>query len=299
MIQFDEKTHTYTLDGKPLISVTQLMKKHGLAPDYSGASEAVLNAKAERGSLIHKEIDAFNKTGEVGFSAELGAYIDHITKEGLRPIWSEKIVHNDIVAGTLDIFLEKEATGKTIMVDNKTTASAHIDAESWQLSIYEYLSGIALIPENRENNQLQAFHFQQDGSLKPVDIPRKPLEEIERLMQCERDGLPYSQNLAAIVTDQQIAAIEAAERIIADAETAKKEAEARIAEIKTAMMKAMEENAVKTFETERVKVTYVLPSERTTIDSARMKKEMPEIAEKFSKTTKTAASLRITIKKED
>lgn len=299
MIQFDERTHTYSLDGKTLISVTQLMKKHGLAPDYSGVSEAVLNAKAERGSLIHKEIDAFNKTGEVGFSAELGSYIDHITKEGLRPIWSEKIVHNDIVAGTLDIFLEKEATGETIMVDNKTTASAHIDAESWQLSIYEYLSGIALFHENRENNQLQAFHFLADGSLKVVDIPRKPLEEIEWLMQCERDGVLYQQNLSAIVTDQQIAAIEQAERIIAEAETAKKEAESRIAEIKAAMMKAMEENAVKTFETDKIKVTYVLPSERQTVDTARLKKEMPEIAEKFSKTTKTAASLRITIKKED
>ena len=57
MILFDEKTHTYTDDGKHLISVTQLMKKHGLAPDYSGVSESVLGAKAQRGTLIHKEIE--------------------------------------------------------------------------------------------------------------------------------------------------------------------------------------------------------------------------------------------------
>lgn len=299
MIQFDERTHTYSLDGKTLISVTQLMKKHGLAPDYSGVSEAVLNAKAERGTLIHKEIEAYNKTGEIGFSAELGAYIDHITKEGLRPLWSEQIVHNDIVAGTLDVFLDNDEKDETIMADLKTTATLNMDAVSWQLSIYEYLSGVAMVPENRERNKLQAFHFQPDGTLKAVDIPRKPLEEIERLMQCERDGVLFQQNLAAIVTDQQIAAIAAAENIIAEAEYKKKAAEARIAEIKSAMMKAMEENAVKTFETDKIKVTYVLPSERTTIDNARLKKEMPEIAEKFSKTTKTAASLRITIKKED
>lgn len=275
------------------------MKKHGLAPDYSGVSEDVLNAKAERGTLIHKEIDEYNKTGEIGFSAELGAYIDHITKEGLRPTWSEQIVYNDIVAGTLDVFLANDEKDETIIVDLKTTATLNMDAVSWQLSIYEYLSGVATIPLNRRTNRLQAFHFQNDGTLKAVDIPRKPLEEIKRLMQCERDGVLYQQNLAAIVTDQQIAAIEQAERIIAEAETAKKEAEARIAEIKTALMKAMEQNAVKTFETERVKITYVMPSERTTVDTARLKNELPEIAEKFSKTTKTAANLRITIKKED
>ena len=52
--QFDKNKHEYTLDGRPLISVTQLMKKHGLSPDYSAVDPEVLFAAAERGTLIHR-----------------------------------------------------------------------------------------------------------------------------------------------------------------------------------------------------------------------------------------------------
>ena len=48
MIRFDAEKHEYFDGEKRLISVTQLLRKHGLAPDYSGVSDAVLNAKAER-----------------------------------------------------------------------------------------------------------------------------------------------------------------------------------------------------------------------------------------------------------
>ena len=46
MLVFDEEKHEYTLNGKKLISVTQLMQKHGLAPSYAGVSTEILNAKA-------------------------------------------------------------------------------------------------------------------------------------------------------------------------------------------------------------------------------------------------------------
>ena len=69
-------------------------------------------------------------------------------------------------------------------------------------------------------------------------------------------------------------------------------------EIKKAIMKAMEDNSVYSFENEALKVTYVAPTTRTTIDSARLKKELPEIAEKYTKRSDVKASLRITIKGE-
>ena len=90
MIRFDEENHRYTLDGKTLISVTQLMKKHGLAPDYSAVSESVLAAKAERGTLIHKEIEDFNKGGEIGFTQECANYYDYVTSNGIECIGNRK-----------------------------------------------------------------------------------------------------------------------------------------------------------------------------------------------------------------
>ena len=46
---FNPETHTYTLDGEEYISVTRLMKKHGLSPDYSNVSEETLQAAAAKG----------------------------------------------------------------------------------------------------------------------------------------------------------------------------------------------------------------------------------------------------------
>lgn len=290
MIHFDEATHTYTLDdGRKLISVTQLMKKHGLATDYSGVGSETLRRASERGTLVHKEIEAFCKAGEIGFTPEMAAFMDYVQKHHIFAAQSETIAYDDLIAGTIDLILETP-DGEQIIADIKTTASVNLEAVSWQLSLYEYLIGY---PSDRA----QVFHFNKDGKLKVIDVPFQPQEEVERLIDCERRGIIYTKPTAvALVTDQQVATIAEAEKIIAEADAAKKEAEARIAEIKAALMAEMEARGLKSFETDRVKLTYVLPSERTTIDSAKLKKELPEIAEQYSKTTKVAPSLRITIK---
>ncbi len=58
----------------------------------------------------------------------------------------------------------------------------------------------------------------------------------------------------------------------------------------------MEKYGVKSFENEDVKFTYVAPTTRTTIDSAKLKKDMPDVAAKYSKTSKVSASVKITVK---
>lgn len=292
MIHFDEKTHTYTLDdGRTLISVTQLMKKHGLAPDYSGVNPDVLARAADRGTLIHKEIETLIKTGDIGFTSECSEFFEFIKENELAVHHSEKIVSDyEMIAGTIDLLLERPADETLIIADLKTTSSVNLEAVSWQLSIYNYLTGYMA-------DCAQVFHFGKDGKLKVIDVPFQPREEVERLIDCERRGVIYTKPTAvALVTDQQVATIAEAEKIIAEADAAKKEAEARIAEIKAALMAEMEARGLKSFETDRVKLTYVLPSERTTIDIAKLKKELPKIAEQYSKTTKVAPSLRITIK---
>lgn len=296
---FDPETHTYYLNGKPLISVTQLLRKHGLAPDYSGIDEETLNRAAERGTLIHKEIEDYVTKGEVGFTPELVSFIKEFEKTGYDFAASEIAVHNDVCAGTIDLFIASNPPeGRYTFIDFKTTSSLHIESVSWQLSLYAYLYRLSDERYFSVDTKLQAWHFQSDGSLKVVDIPMQPIDEIERLLECERTGKTYTRNLDGIVTDAQVAEIEYAESIIAEAERQKKDAEARLAEIKAALQAEMEKRGIKSFETDRLKLTYILPGERTTIDSARLKKELPDIAEQYSKTTKTAASLRITFKEE-
>ena len=213
--QFDKNTHVYTFNGYPLISVTQLMKKHGLSPDYSAVDPEVLFAAAERGTLIHREIEEYLKTGEPGFTEECAAFADMAEDMHLSKIESEVMVHNDIVAGTVDIMctgITKDARTVSILGDFKTTTQLYIDAVRWQLSIYEALTG-------REFDELYAFHL-VGSKAKAVQVGRVPREEVERLFECERTGQVYIPPKAVIPGDLMERAM-AAEIAIKQAEAAK------------------------------------------------------------------------------
>ena len=289
LIEFREDTHEYFLDGRKLISVTQLMRKHGLAPNYDAVPSEVLKAKAERGTIIHKEIEDFIKNGEIGFTSELGAFINHIYGNGIAPVASEFIVYNEVVAGTVDMLSMEN--GEYVINDFKTTATLHKEAVSWQLSIYSYLLGMN---SGTLANKGKAYHFNAEGALKVVDIPLKPFAEVERLLDCEENGELFKQELT--VSETALAELVEIETVIKQIEEQKKAAEEQAAELRAALMKAMEANGVTSFENESIKITYVAPTTRTAIDSTKLKKEMPEIAEKYAKTSNVKASLRITLK---
>ena len=289
MIEFNEATHEYFNGGKKLISVTQLMRKHGLAPDYSMVNQAVLTAKAERGTLIHKEIEDFIKHGEVGFTSELQAFHEHIWKQNITIIQSETIAFNDIVAGTADLVLE-DANGDRIIADIKTTATLHKESVSWQLSIY------AKLLEQYGCTRGQAFHFQPDGSLNVVDIPLKPIAEVERLLDCERNGIRFYSALK--VSDIALSELYSLEAYIEHCDMQKKQAEERAKELRAMLLEEMEKQGVKSHETDRIRLTYKAPYEKSTIDSARLKKDLPEIAEKYTNKTMVKASLIIKLKGE-
>lgn len=66
-------------------------------------------------------------------------------------------------------------------------------------------------------------------------------------------------------------------------------------ELKASLKKAMEENNIVFWETEGLKVSYRRASERTTVDSKRLKKEVPDIYEEYSKTSQVASSISLSI----
>ena len=284
-LQFDPLTHTYTLDGKDLISVTQLMEKHGLSPNYNGVDEDTLKAKAERGTLIHNEIENYIKKGEIGFTEEVAQFVSYVRENNIAIGGSEVAVHNDLVAGTTDlVILEGD---KVAFADIKTTSTLHKESVAWQLSLYAYLSGLA------HKDYGYAYHFSKDG-LKVVKIDLKPMEEVEKLIQAEREGRLYKAELEVI--DTELAVIYEAEKIIERAKAEVKEAEARKKEVYEAVMKAMKEKGIKTYETDTMRITLKDGYTKTTIDTTRLKKENPLIAKAYEKTSEVAESLVVTLK---
>lgn len=85
-------------------------------------------------------------------------------------------------------------------------------------------------------------------------------------------------------------------RAITDIAIQKKKLDEQEKLMKQKILKAMEEHGVKSFENECVKFVYVAPTTRTTIDSTKLKKELPDVAEKYSKISNVSASVRITVK---
>ncbi len=83
---------------------------------------------------------------------------------------------------------------------------------------------------------------------------------------------------------------------IANLALQKRQIEEQEKEMRGQLMAAMEKYGVKSFENENVKFTYVAATTRTTIDSTKLKKELPDIASKYIRTSKVSASVKITLK---
>ena len=287
---FHEENHTYTLGDKILISVTQLMRKHGLAPDYTGIDEEVLKRKAERGTLIHKEIERYINDNELGFTSELDDFIKFANELGLVNMYPEQIVNDDLVAGTADLMAERVIDNeyKSVLVDYKTGTTVDKEAVCWQLSLYERLSG-------EKFDEFYAFHLCEKSKCMPLE--HIPAEEVEKLLECERKGEIYKPR-TLVVPSELLAAAEQAERAVKVAEAAKKEADANAGKIRAQLIAAMEAQGIKSFETadKSMLITYTAPSTRQNLDADRLKEEHPELAKKYVKTSTVKASVRITIR---
>lgn len=105
------------------------------------------------------------------------------------------------------------------------------------------------------------------------------------------DAIPEGAELAEF-ENNALAVIKA----IADIATKKKELEEQDKKMREQLESAMEKYGVKSFENDLVKITYVAPSTKTSVDSAKLKKNHPEIYAECSKTTDVKGSVRITVK---
>lgn len=90
------------------------------------------------------------------------------------------------------------------------------------------------------------------------------------------------------------------EQAIAELETnilAMEKAEMTIKEYKDKILKEMEERNINQIKIgKNITISYIAPTTRESIDTARFKKEMPVMAEKYKKVSNVKSSVRITTK---
>lgn len=284
MIYFNEETHEYYNGLDKLMSVTQLLKKHGLSTDFSAVPQHILNKASEKGTAIHKRIENYVNTGEVGE----GEYQEQVEMFALtfpnKYDISEVVVGNDIVGGKVDLI---DST-RGMLSDVKTGSTQDVQGWTWQTSIYEYLyrmehgtnpMNISAIPLTETSCELIPLNNIQD-------------EEIERLFECERNGELYKQQ---VIPSDLALKVEQAEQSLAIVENAKKQAEEVAKQYRAELLEYMENNGIKQFKGDKVTVTYVAPQVRSGYDMKALELHHSDILHLYPKNTKVKASLRVTV----
>lgn len=294
-VVFDEERHTYTLNGKPLMGITGILHKYIFPDKYANIPQAILDRAAERGHEIHRQVQMWIE----GFpftdpAPEVAAFME----AGISFVESEYLVSDlEHFASSIDI-----VDADDNLYDIKTTYSLDTDYLSWQLSIYAYLFEL----QNKRPAGNLFGVWLRNGECKIIEVKRIEAAIIKALLNAAAKDEPFENPLAtkedttdlAVMASQKekLAMLAALEQGIAEMETRRKEMEADSATLKESLLEVMEKNGIKSFETDKIKLTVKAASERKTFDTTRFKADSPEVYEKYLKTSSVKSSLTIKLK---
>lgn len=290
-IKFDENLHKYTVDGKEVISVTQLLQKHKITPSYDAVDKELLRMASERGTLIHEEVENWIEKGESGFTEEAYYICDYLKDDAFygSDILSEHMVANDIVAGRFDL-LYPNGGHKLVLADIKTGNTKHLYGWTWQLSLYKYLY------ERMYNKKIEYLKilWTHDEDLTVIPCEYVGDDKIENLLNAEREGRLIS-DVDLGVSEEELEDLEELMEDIKSKEEELNLLKEKVDKVKETLYGTMEKEGIKTVDRNNLKITYVAPSTRVSVDSKKLQKEEPEIYKKYVKTTTVAGSIKITL----
>lgn len=293
-IDFIDKLHAYVVDGEVAdITVTELLRKHDITPDYSFVKTEILTAAADEGTARHAELESIAKGGEPTsvYGVALQEWLDvHDVKE-VRPEHRCALVDKFILAGTADIV---GATNEFHFVgDYKFTSVFHRTAVAWQVNLYDYMMWKSE-PNYIRADKFFGFHF-KDGKMRLHELAKIPDSEIEKLLEAEANDTQYK--AVELTTSGELQKQwENAENALIAIETQYKAAQEQAKALREEMCKLMKEQGVRSFETDRLKLTFGDETERVTVDSKKLQKDFPEAYEACQKKSTVKASVRLTVK---
>lgn len=140
MIEFDEVTHIYKVDGVELPSVTTITSVLS-SLEYKGVDPEILKKAGEKGSAVHKAIEDYLLWGEYELNIQYEPYMEQfkkaLEKEKFETKKTEFKLTNGEICGTLDNM--SSLSGDVIIIDYKTTATIHKKLLEAQFGGYKIL----------------------------------------------------------------------------------------------------------------------------------------------------------------
>lgn len=312
LISLDEKQHIYSVNGDiASISVTELLAKHGLAPNFKGVNKKTLKENADIGKKVHKDLENVLNVAKYTPTTPQGVNFDKWVKENLDCGVGEQLLAYEyngmIIAGTADV-MGILKNGLYIVADHKNTAKFHREYVSWQVSLLDYfarnlgnekINGKAL--NWKGASKFYCFHYdKKTGEMTPYELEKVADVEIERLIECEYKGEIYKR--PALVIDSEIRdRFLQAEQKLAEIELIHKQAKNTVEELRAEMLRLFEEQGITKWESPNglLEVTYVAPADIVGVDSKKLKEEYPIVFSKCQKITNKKAYVRVNVKEKD
>lgn len=295
-VQFNEDGHTYTLSGHSLQGVTPIIA--WLFPEtYKGIPQNVLDAAAEYGSMVHAKCELADSLGIVD-SDPVRAYMELKEQKGLTTLCNEYLVSDEHrVASKIDVL-----TTDYDIIDIKTTSKVHIPHVTLQTSIYAWL--FERQNDGKTAGQLYCLWLPkpQYGQPDIITLQRVPSSICEQIVDLYFSGAQPIQAralLAAVgfeVSDEKKAGdvpdeLESMMDELITISRTMKELQQRESEIKDLVMARMKVDGVDKLGNDLITFTRKAAYERMMVDSTALKKDMPEVFEKYTKVTKVKESI--------
>lgn len=310
VIEFEEKDHIYSVNGEiASISVTELLAKHGLAPDYSGINKQKLRKSAEKGKEVHKDLENILNIAGYEPTTEQGKQFKEWVDKNLDCGVGEQMLGYErdgmIIAGTADVMGISKNRKFVIVGDHKNTAKFHREYVSWQVSLLDYFA--KRLGKEKVNGKLlnwkgakefYCFHYNpKTGKMTVYELEKVPDEEIEKLLDCEYNNTIYERPMLVIDPELQEKYLQAEAHFMSIEEQAKKAQETRD-ELRAELLALFEKQGIKSWESpdKKLLVTYVAPFDRMGVDSKKLKEKYPQAFTECQKLTKVKASLKVTIR---
>jgi hypothetical protein len=303
-MEFNADTHEYTHNNEKYTSVTQLLKKYGLSVNYEGIPQDVLTKAANRGKATHASLEAYVKgdRSELNITSEVDLLHNYVTTRGidLTTAQSEQLIFNDKykIAGTVD-FQYVDGIDKVI-ADFKTTSTLHVDAVSWQLSIYNYILSNGDVM-NYYFNKLKVFHY-TTSKLYVKDIYLVDFDQVQALLEANLNNEPtfnyVKPNQVVSGSDEQLIG-----QILSEIASHKEITQRLEGELDLLLDKVKERMAKSndyTYYNDDYQLQYVHPQQRTTLDATKVKQYLQDQGQDikdFMKESTTKDGVKATLRR--
>jgi len=288
MIVFDEVAHTYTdqRTGAVLPSVTQIIGKvYGTG--LENAPSRFVERAAEKGTIIHEEIDDYLRKGKLGTTSEFVKWHDWFTKYGnpYDKYESELIVYAKTpygsFAGKIDFLIRFVIDWKT----SKTATRQQVKKWQMQMSMYVYA---ARKMGKIVDEPMKIVHITKNG-VEVINVDYLGDEWVENTVKMYYEGQKVenkTETSLQTVDEQTLANFGNVLKQIAELEKS-------IEPIREQIKSEMEKRKILALKAGNVSVTYVCATTRETFDTKRFKAENSDLYKQYTKTSEVKSSIRI------